>query len=163
MGRIGIACGHSFRAATAARDRSHLARRAKLRGGRSDSPMKRHHNEGVPRLSRICAIAVLLAISAESVWAIEKFSFISTADVVVVGRLKLSSYFLSVDGLHVNGRIAASEVLYGEGHANSEFEYHVVVPCSLWDALTGSAAIGAIGSIGPKRKRKSFRRRFGRL
>lgn len=102
----------------------------------------------MPRLSGVWAIAVLLAISAESVWAIEKFSFISTADVVVGGQLKLSSYFLSFDGLHVNGRIAASEVLYGGGPTNSNFEYHVVVPriaglndgpwvCSLRDALSG--------------------------
>ena len=114
-------------------------------------------------LSRICAIAVLFAISAESVWAIEKFGFIWTADVVVVGRLKLSSYFLSFDGLHVNGRIAASEVLYGEGHATriSNTMWSFRARCGMHSR--GSAAIGAIGSIGPKRKRESFRRRFGRL
>jgi hypothetical protein len=91
----------------------------------------------VPRLSRICAIAVLLLTSGETVSAIEKFSFIWTADAVVVGQLKLSSYFLSFDGLHVNGRIVATEILYGDGHVGQEFAYHIVVPCSLGDAISG--------------------------
>ncbi len=61
---------------------------------------------------------------------------IRTADAVVVGQIELSSYFLSFDGLHVNGSIMATEVLYGGGHAGPEFAYHLVVPCSLWDALS---------------------------
>ena len=56
---------------------------------------------------------------------------------MVVGQLKLSSYFLSFDGLHVNGSIVATEILYGGGHAGPEFAYHVVVPCSFWEALSG--------------------------
>jgi hypothetical protein len=91
-------------------------------------------NQGVPRLSRICAIAVLLLTSGEAVSAIERFTFIRTADVVIVGKLKLSSYFLSFDGLHVNGSIVATEILYGSGRAGEEFAYHLVVPCTLWDA-----------------------------
>ena len=89
--------------------------------------------KGVPRLSRICAIAALLLTSGEAVSAVERFTFIRTADAVVVGKLKLSSFFLSFDGLHVNGTIVATEVLYG-GHAGPEFAYHLVVPCTLWDA-----------------------------
>lgn len=99
----------------------------------------------VPRFSRVHTIAVLLALSAQSVWPVEKFGFISNADVVVAGRLKLSSYFLSVDGLHVNGQIAASEVLYGDSPSNSEFEYHVVVPCSLKDAFLGVCSYWSVG------------------
>src|SRR5450631_2999692 len=95
------------------------------------------HNQGVPRLSRICAIAILLLTSGEAVSAIEKFTFIRGADAVVVGQLKLSSYFLSFDGLHVNGKILATEILYGNGHAGQEFAYHLVVPCSVWDAISG--------------------------
>jgi hypothetical protein len=87
----------------------------------------------VPRLSRICAIAVLLLTSGGSVSAIEKFTWIRGADAVVVGKLKLSSFFLWFDGLHVNGTIVATEILYG-GHTGPEFEYHLVVPCTLWDA-----------------------------
>ena len=56
---------------------------------------------------------------------------------MVVGQLKLSSYFLSFDGLHVNGSIVATEILYGGGHAGLEFAYHLVVPCSVWDAISG--------------------------
>lgn len=85
------------------------------------------------RLSGICAIAGLLLISSRAVSAIAKYTFIKTADAVVVGQLKLSSYFLSFDGLHVNGSIVATEILYGDGHASSEFAYHLVVPCALWD------------------------------
>jgi hypothetical protein len=91
------------------------------------------HNQGVQRLSRICAIAVLLLTSGGAVSAIEKFTFIRSADAVVVGQLKLSSYFLSFDGLHVNGSIVATEILYGGGHAGPEFAFHLVVPCTLWD------------------------------
>jgi hypothetical protein len=90
----------------------------------------------VPRLSRICAIAVLLLTSGEAVSAVEKFTFVRTADAVIVGQLKLSSYFLSFDGLHVNGSIMATEILYGDGHAGPEFAFHLVVPCSLWDAIS---------------------------
>ena len=88
------------------------------------------------RPSRICAIAVFLLTSGGVVSAVEKFTFISTADAVVVGQLTLSSYFLSFDGLHVNGSIVATEILYGGGHVGSEFAYHLVVPCSLWDAIS---------------------------
>jgi len=79
---------------------------------------------------------LLLTLSG-TVSAIEKWIFIRTADAVVAGELKLSSYFLSFDGLHVNGTIEASEVLYGEQHAGQGLEYHVVVPCSLWEAISG--------------------------
>lgn len=72
-----------------------------------------------------------------TVSAVEKWTFIRTADEVVVGELKLSSYFLSFDGLHVNGTIAADEILYGDGRATREFEYHMVVPCSLRRAYEG--------------------------
>jgi hypothetical protein len=91
----------------------------------------------VSRVSRICAIAALLCASSEAVSATEKFAFIWAADAVVVGQLKLSSYFLSFDGLHVNGSIVATEILYGGGHAGQQFAYHVVVPCSVWDAISG--------------------------
>jgi hypothetical protein len=80
----------------------------------------------------------LLLTSGGAASATAKFSFVWTADAVVVGQLKLSSYFLSLDGLHVNGTIVASEILYGDGHAAPEFAYHVVVPCSLRDAISGA-------------------------
>ena len=90
-----------------------------------------------PLLSRICTVAVLLLTSGKALSAIEKFTFIWTANVVVVGQIKLSSIFFSFDGFHVNGSIAATEILYGDGRAGPNFEYHAVVPCSLWDAVTG--------------------------
>jgi hypothetical protein len=74
----------------------------------------------------------LLLATGESISAIEKFALIRTADVVVVGQLKLSNYFLSFDGVHVNGSIAATENLFGGGNAGSEFAYYQVIPCSLW-------------------------------
>jgi hypothetical protein len=107
-----------------------------LRRKELDSQLNGAHTQGMPRLSRICVIAVLLLASDEAASAIEKFTFIRSADAVVVGQLKLSSYFLSFDGLHVNGSIVATEILYGDGHAGSEFAYHLVVPCSLWDAVS---------------------------
>jgi hypothetical protein len=70
------------------------------------------HNQGVPRLSRICAIAVLLLTSGERVSAAERYYSVRTADAVVVGQLKVSSFFFSFDGLHVNGTIVATEFLY---------------------------------------------------
>jgi len=91
----------------------------------------------MPRLSRLCAIAVLLLASGEAVSAVEKFTFIRTADAVVVGQLKLSGYFLSFDGLHVNGTIMATKILYGDGHAGPQFAYHLVIPCTLWDCYRG--------------------------
>jgi hypothetical protein len=91
----------------------------------------------MPCLSRICAIAVLLLTSGGAASATEKFAFVWIADAVVVGQIKLSSYFLSFDGLHVNGSIVATEILYGDGHAGQEFAHHLVVPCSLWDAVSG--------------------------
>ena len=84
------------------------------------------------RRSQVWGIAVLFLVSAEAASAIEKFTFVRTADVVIVGQLKLSSYFLSYDGIHVNGSIAATESLFGGGNAGSEFPYHLVVPCRLF-------------------------------
>ncbi|HLX43858.1 MAG TPA: hypothetical protein VKR43_10505 [Bryobacteraceae bacterium] len=75
-------------------------------------------------------IAVLLLASGKSLSAIEKFTLVRTADAVVVGQLKLSSYFVSFDGVHVNGSIAATENLFGGGNG-SEFAYHQIVPCRL--------------------------------
>ena len=75
------------------------------------------------------------------------------ADAVVVGQLELSSYFLSFDGLHVNGRIVATEVLYGGGRAGSEFEYHIVVPCSLWDAISGVCGYVGVWRHWPEMKK----------
>lgn len=91
----------------------------------------------MPRLFRICVSAVLLLTSGETGSAVEKFTFIRTADAVIVGQIKLSSYFLSFDGLHVNGTIVATEILYGDRHAGPEFVYRLVIPCSLWDAISG--------------------------
>lgn len=86
----------------------------------------------MPRLSGICATAVLLLTLSATASAVEKWVFVHTADAVVVGQLKLSSYFLSFDGIHVNGTIRADEILYGDGHAGQGLEYHMVLPCSLW-------------------------------
>lgn len=94
----------------------------------------------VPRLSRICALSALLLTSGEAVSAVSKWGFVEKADAVVVGRIKLSSYFFSFDGLHVNGSIGTTEVLYGGGHAGQEFAYHVVVPCTLWDGCSYRSA-----------------------
>lgn len=31
----------------------------------------------------------------------------------------------------------ATEILYGDGHPGPQFAYHLVVPCSVWDAISG--------------------------
>lgn len=85
------------------------------------------------RALRICTVIALLLTTAGAVSAMEKFTLIREADLVFVGQMKLSSYFLSFDGLHVNGNIAATEILYGSGHVGSEFPYHQVIPCTLWN------------------------------
>jgi hypothetical protein len=110
-----------------------ISRRIELRAGRTwILGPSGSHDQVLPPVSRICAIAVLLLASGGSVSATEKFAGTWTADAVVVGKLKLSSYFLSFDGVHVNGSILATEILFGSEHAGSEFAYHLVVPCSLW-------------------------------
>lgn len=88
------------------------------------------------RLSQFCAIAALLLALGGNVSADERFYYIRTADAVIVGQLRLSSYFLWFDGLHVNGSIVATEVLYGGGEEGPAFVYHLVVPCSVWDAIS---------------------------
>lgn len=40
------------------------------------------------------------------------------------------------DGLHVNGTIVATEILYGDGHAGQEFAFHFIFPCTVWDAVS---------------------------
>jgi len=57
------------------------------------------------------------------------------SDLVVVGQLKLTSYLLSFDGVHVNGSIAPEEVLYGGVLPGSTLQFHQVVPCSVWDVV----------------------------
>ncbi len=52
-------------------------------------------------------MASTLLPAEEKSWALR------TADLVVVGKLQLSSYFLSLDGIHINGNIVPSEILYG--------------------------------------------------
>jgi hypothetical protein len=101
-------------------------------GTKLDSQVEAAIIKARSRVSRICAMAALILASYRTVSAIEKFTFIRTADAVVVGQLKLSSYFLLFDGLHVNGGIGATEILFGDGHAGQEFAYHVVIPCQLW-------------------------------
>lgn len=81
------------------------------------------------RLSRICAITALLLTSADAVSASEKGAALMIADLVVVGQLRLSSLFLSVDGVHVNGAITPTEVLYSNSQNAAPLAFHYVLPC----------------------------------
>ena len=75
-------------------------------------------------------IATLLMASA-FVSAEEKSSALRTADLVVIGKLELSSYFLSFDGVHVNGSIVPTEILYGLAQAGVRLRYSNIIPCSI--------------------------------
>ena len=87
------------------------------------------------RLNRLCSIALLLAESAGIAPATERGWALVKADVVVSGQLELSSYFLSFDGIHVNGTIIPTEVLLGNTQVGKALPFHYLVPCSLIDAL----------------------------
>ena len=78
--------------------------------------------------SRIIFATLLLASAILS--AEEKSWALRTADLVVVGKLQLSSYFLSLDGVHVNGSIVSTEVLYGPAQPGAKLRYSNMIPCS---------------------------------
>jgi hypothetical protein len=81
--------------------------------------------------SRIIIATLLMASSflsaEERTWALRN------ADVVVVGKLDLSSYFLYFDGVHVNGSIVPTEILYGPAQAGVRLRYSNIIPRSVLD------------------------------
>jgi hypothetical protein len=80
-------------------------------------------------------IATLL-IASGMLSAEEKSWALRTADLVVVGKLELSSYFLSFDGIHINGNIVSTETLYGSAQPGARLRYTDLIPCSLLGPLT---------------------------
>jgi hypothetical protein len=70
-------------------------------------------------------IATTLLPGEERSWALR------TADLVVVGNLKLSSYFLWFDGIHIYGSIVPREILYGPAQSGITLQYSDIIPCSL--------------------------------
>jgi hypothetical protein len=79
--------------------------------------------------SHITIATFLLAAAILS--AEEKSWALRTADVVVVGKLELSSYYLSFDGIHINGSVVPAEILYGPTQAGVRLRYSDVIPCSI--------------------------------
>jgi hypothetical protein len=67
----------------------------------------------------------------------EKSSAMRTADLVVVGKLELSSYYISFDGIHVGGRIVPTEILYGLGSPQGKLRYSELIECSLLNTVVG--------------------------
>jgi hypothetical protein len=80
-------------------------------------------------LGRIIFATLLVASTILS--AEEKSWAVSTADLVIVGKLELSSYFLSFDGIHINGNIVSTETLYGPAQFGVRLRYSDLIPCSL--------------------------------
>jgi hypothetical protein len=98
-------------------------------------PWRKTDNRAVPLSSRICEIVVLFLALTRVASAVEKGAAVINADLVVVGQLKFSSYFLSFDGIHANGTIVPTEVLFGNAHPGVALKFHNVEPCSAWDAV----------------------------
>jgi len=74
-------------------------------------------------------VATLLVVSG-LLSAEEKSWALRTADLVVVGKLELSSYFLSFDGIHINGNIVPTETLYGPAPPGVKLRYSNLILCS---------------------------------
>jgi hypothetical protein len=83
--------------------------------------------------SRIVVIALMIVAGMLS--AEEKSWAVGTAELVVVGKLELSSYFLSFDGVHVNGAIVPTEILYGNAQSGARLRYSYLIPCSVVDLI----------------------------
>jgi hypothetical protein len=65
----------------------------------------------------------------------EKSWSLRTADLVIVGKLNPSSYFLFFDGIHLNGSIVPTEVLYGAAQPGVTLRYSHVIECSAFDSI----------------------------
>jgi hypothetical protein len=86
-------------------------------------------------MARSWIIVVALLIASGILSAEEKSWALRTAHLVVVGKLELSSYFLSFDGVHVNGSIVPTELLYGNAHPGMRLRYSYLIPCSVLDSI----------------------------
>jgi hypothetical protein len=84
-------------------------------------------------MPRSWVVVIAFLIASRALPAEEKSWSLRTADLVVVGKLELSSYFLSFDGIHVNGMIVPTEILYGPAQLGVKLGYHHVIPCSISD------------------------------
>jgi len=82
-------------------------------------------------MPRSWIIVSALLIASRVLPAEEKSWSLRTADLVVVGKLERSSYFLSFDGVHVNGAIVPTEILYGPARPAVKLRYHHIYPCSI--------------------------------
>jgi hypothetical protein len=87
-------------------------------------------------------VVATLLIASGILSAEEKSWALRTADLVVVGKLELSSYFLSFDGIHINGNIVPTEILYGPVQSGVGLRYNNLIPCSLWDSIRPDRSIG---------------------
>jgi len=86
-------------------------------------------------------IVALLTISGV-LKAEEKSWGLRTADLVVVGKLELSSYYLSFDGVHINGSIVPTEILFGNAQSGVKLRYSNIIPCSALNWILPNRPVG---------------------
>ena len=93
-------------------------------------------------LMRTSIIAIVWLPFSSLLPAQSKSWQLDTADLVIVGNLELSSYFLSFDGIHMNGTILPTEVLYGPARSSERLKYNYVFPCSFMHWVFQDQPIG---------------------
>jgi hypothetical protein len=103
-----------------------------------ESASARENGPGVAhrRVFGTCLTAFFLAAPYQPMQAESRGWAVSTADIVVVGKLQLSSYFLFFEGVRVNGNIVPTEVLYGNLRTGAALRFQYVYPCSVWDQFS---------------------------
>lgn len=79
------------------------------------------------------ALPICLLLTPGVLPAPERSAQLRSAEVVVIGKLELSSYFLFFDGIHINGSITPTEVLYGPTLPRAKLRFSHVIPCSVLD------------------------------
>ena len=80
--------------------------------------------------SRSLIFAAWSLVTPATLLAEERSAQLRSADIVVVGRLEATSYFLWLDGLHVEGNVLPTEVLYGATGPGTRLPYRFMLPCS---------------------------------
>ena len=89
-------------------------------------------------MANVRIVVATLLLASGMVSAEEKSWALRTADLVVVGKLELSSYYLSLDGIHISGNIVSTETLYGPAESGVRLRYSNLIPCSLWSSISHS-------------------------
>jgi hypothetical protein len=81
---------------------------------------------------RLIAISVML-ILASPAWATEKYWMARSAELAVIGQLRITISYPLLDGWHFRGRIMVEEVLFGKAKLGEELSYSFVCNgCPYW-------------------------------